>query len=56
MISIGLTGWGDHDRLYGGRTPAREKLKEYAGFFPVVEVDTAFYALYTYFWGIIRCN
>lgn len=45
MISIGLTGWGDHDRLYGGRTPAREKLKEYASFFPVVEVDTAFYAI-----------
>jgi len=45
MISIGLTGWGDHDRLYGGKTPAREKLKDYSSYFPVVEVDTSFYAI-----------
>mgnify|MGYP005829123575 CR=1 FL=1 len=44
MISIGLTGWGDHDSLYG-QVPAREKLKEYSSYFPVVEVDTSFYAI-----------
>lgn len=45
MITVGLTGWGDHDSLYGSRTPAREKLKEYSSYFPVVEVDTSFYAI-----------
>jgi uncharacterized protein YecE (DUF72 family) len=45
MISVGLTGWGDHDSLYGSKTPARDKLKEYASYFPIVEVDTSFYAI-----------
>jgi uncharacterized protein YecE (DUF72 family) len=45
MIIIGLTGWGDHDSLYSSHTPPREKLKEYAGHFPVVEVDASFYAI-----------
>ncbi|WP_147533974.1 DUF72 domain-containing protein [Bacillus marasmi] len=45
MISIGLTGWGDHDSLYTPNLPAREKLREYAGYFPTVEVDSSFYAI-----------
>lgn len=45
MIYIGLTGWGDHDSLYYSQTPPRNKLKEYAGHFPIVEVDAAFYAI-----------
>ncbi|MDE3840027.1 DUF72 domain-containing protein [Bacillus methanolicus] len=45
MIIIGVTGWGDHDSLYLSHTPPREKLKAYAGHFPVVEVDSAFYAI-----------
>lgn len=45
MIYIGVTGWGDHDSLYTGQVAPRDKLKEYAGHFPVVEVDTAFYAI-----------
>jgi len=44
MITIGLTGWGDHDSLYGN-TPARDKLKDYSSYFPVVEVDASFYAI-----------
>lgn len=45
MILIGVTGWGDHDSLYLNNISSREKLKEYAGFFPTVEVDSSFYAI-----------
>ncbi|KAF0823492.1 DUF72 domain-containing protein [Cytobacillus firmus] len=45
MIIIGVTGWGDHDSLYTGAISPRDKLKEYAGHFPTVEVDSAFYAV-----------
>ncbi|MBN9653020.1 DUF72 domain-containing protein [Halobacillus sp. GSS1] len=44
-IRIGLTGWGDHPTLYSDRTRSEEKLSAYASHFPVVEVDTAFYAI-----------
>ncbi|NOV02567.1 DUF72 domain-containing protein [Paenibacillus planticolens] len=40
MINIGLAGWGDHE--LGG---SRGKLREYGAHFPVVEVDTSFYAI-----------
>lgn len=42
MITIGLTGWSDHALIQ--RNPKR-KLEEYAGHFPVVELDTSFYAI-----------
>ncbi|WP_423189078.1 DUF72 domain-containing protein [Alkalibacterium sp. f15] len=42
MITIGLTGWSDHDLIQ--HDPQR-KLQEYAGHFPVVELDTSFYAI-----------
>lgn len=45
MIYIGLAGWGDHDSLYLGDTPQKDKLKTYASYFPIVEVDASFYAI-----------
>lgn len=45
MIYIGLTSWGDHPSLYSTSTAAKEKLFDYSGHFPIVEVDTAFYAI-----------
>ncbi|MEK4426765.1 DUF72 domain-containing protein [Solibacillus sp. FSL K6-1523] len=45
MIYIGLTGWGDHPDVYSEVTAARDKLFDYSGHFPVVEVDTSFYAI-----------
>ncbi len=45
LIYIGVTGWRDHDRLYSGQFSSRDKLMEYAGHFPIVEVDAAFYAI-----------
>lgn len=45
LINIGLTGWGDHDSLYGDNTSSRNKLVEYAAYFPIVEVDASFYAV-----------
>jgi len=44
MIYIGLTGWVDHDSLYT-RPNTKNKLSVYASHFPVVEVDTVFYAI-----------
>ncbi|MFC4076215.1 DUF72 domain-containing protein [Salinithrix halophila] len=43
-IQIGLCGWGDHD-LYPPGTASREKLAVYAAHFPVVEVDSTYYAV-----------
>ncbi len=45
MIYIGVTGWSDHESLYPNLTSSRDKLTAYAGHFPIVEVDTAFYAV-----------
>jgi uncharacterized protein YecE (DUF72 family) len=45
LIFVGLTGWGDHDSLYEGKTAPRDKLKEYSSHFPTVEVDASFYAV-----------
>lgn len=45
MILIGVTGWGDHDSLYTQNISPRDKLKEYSGYFPTVEVDASFYAV-----------
>lgn len=39
MINIGLTGWGDHYSLYEDLERQTDKLKTYAGHFPVVELD-----------------
>lgn len=46
MIQVGLTGWGDHDLLYTDEsTVSRNKLKMYSGHFPIVELDSSFYAI-----------
>lgn len=45
MIKIGLTGWGDHPSLYRDTTTSRDKLFDYSGHFPIVELDTSFYAI-----------
>lgn len=45
MIYIGLAGWGDHDSLYPAGIKSSDKLAEYSSHFPVVEVDTSFYAI-----------
>ncbi|WP_209971429.1 DUF72 domain-containing protein [Paenibacillus eucommiae] len=41
MIYIGLTGWGDHDLGEAGRG----KLPVYGAHFPIVELDSSFYAV-----------
>lgn len=42
MITIGLTGWSDHDFLM---LNAKRKLEDYASHFPFVEIDTSFYGI-----------
>lgn len=42
MISIGLTGWSDHDLLTIHTT---KRLEDYSSHFPFVELDTSFYAI-----------
>ena len=42
MITIGLTGWSDHDVLM---LSAQRKLEDYASHFPFVEIDTSFYGI-----------
>lgn len=45
MIYIGVTGWRDHETLYTDGTAARHKLSTYSSYFPIVEVDSSFYAI-----------
>jgi uncharacterized protein YecE (DUF72 family) len=45
MISIGLSGWGDHDEIYKTGIKPQAKLKEYNKYFSVVEVDSSYYAI-----------
>lgn len=45
MITIGLTGWGDHDSLYPDTASQRNKLHVYSSHFLVVEIDSSFYAI-----------
>jgi len=45
LVYIGLTGWSDHPDLYNEGTTTRDKLFAYSGHFPIVEVDTSFYAI-----------
>lgn len=42
MITIGLTGWSDHDLI---TTNPKRKLEDYASHFPFVEIDTSFYGI-----------
>lgn len=42
MITIGLTGWSDHPLITLDNS---KKLENYSSYFPVVELDTSFYAI-----------
>ncbi len=42
MIRIGLTSFKEHDKLTGKKN---NTLYEYAGFLPLVELDTAYYGI-----------
>lgn len=42
MIQIGLTGWSDHPTLVAN---PKNKLVGYAAHFPIVELDSSFYAI-----------
>ena len=44
MIKIGLTGFGDHEELYGKIKPAL-RLPTYSSHFSIVEIDSSFYAV-----------
>ncbi|NGQ95287.1 DUF72 domain-containing protein [Brevibacillus sp. SYP-B805] len=44
-IHVGLCGWGDHESLYPPGVRDREKLSVYASHFPLVEIDSSFYAI-----------
>jgi len=44
LITIGLTTWTDHPALID-HEDRKVELTEYAGYFPVVEVDTSFYGV-----------
>lgn len=41
----GTCAWGDHEEFYPAKLPANRRLAYYAQFFPMVEVDSTFYAL-----------
>jgi uncharacterized protein YecE (DUF72 family) len=45
MISVGLAGWGDHDKIYNAGVKPQERLKEYNKYFSLVEVDSSYYAI-----------
>ena len=45
MILAGLTGWGDHPDVYGPGSKQKDKLIDYTGHFPIVELDSSFYAV-----------
>ncbi|AXI07782.1 DUF72 domain-containing protein [Oceanobacillus zhaokaii] len=45
MIYIGLTGWGDHYSIYPPQIKPKDKLSEYGSHFPIVEIDSSFYAV-----------
>ncbi len=44
-VIVGLAGWGDHNELYPPGTASKDRLAQYSEFFPVVEVDSSFYAI-----------
>jgi uncharacterized protein YecE (DUF72 family) len=44
-IHVGVCGWGDHYDLYPQGVRAGDKLSVYASHFPIVEIDSSFYAI-----------
>lgn len=45
MIYVGLTGWGDHPDVYSPSSKVKNKLIDYSAHFPIVELDSSFYAV-----------
>lgn len=45
VIQIGLTGWGDHPDIYHPTSTTKDKLLDYTTHFPIVELDSTFYAI-----------
>ncbi|MHB1499663.1 MAG: DUF72 domain-containing protein [Candidatus Dormibacteria bacterium] len=44
-IRVGTCNWSDHSDFYPRGLPARDRLAHYARFFPLVEVDSSYYAI-----------
>lgn len=44
-VLVGTCAWSDHEDFYPPGLPPRERLAYYARFFPLVEIDSTFYAL-----------
>jgi uncharacterized protein YecE (DUF72 family) len=44
-ILVGTCNWADHDDFYPSGVAAGERLRHYARFFPMVEVDSTFYGI-----------
>jgi uncharacterized protein YecE (DUF72 family) len=44
-IHVGVCGWGDHYALYPQGVRTKDKLSVYASHFPIVEIDSSFYAI-----------
>lgn len=45
MIRVGVTGWAEHEALYAGGVVQKDRLRVYGRHFPIVEVDSAYYAI-----------
>ncbi|KIL39140.1 hypothetical protein SD70_22195 [Gordoniibacillus kamchatkensis] len=45
MIRVGVTGWAEHEALYAGGVAQKDRLRVYGRHFPIVEVDSAYYAI-----------
>ncbi|MHB1527022.1 MAG: DUF72 domain-containing protein [Candidatus Dormibacteria bacterium] len=44
-LAVGTCNWSDHQNFYPAGLPAGERLAYYARFFPLVEVDSSYYAI-----------
>lgn len=44
-ILVGTCNWADHENFYPKGLASNQRLRHYARFFPVVEVDTTFYGI-----------
>ena len=44
-VTVGTCNWSDHEGFYPVGLPPRRRLEHYARFFPLVEVDSSYYAI-----------
>jgi uncharacterized protein YecE (DUF72 family) len=45
IVLCGTCAWGDHEDFYPKKVKPNERLEYYARYFPLVEVDSSFYAI-----------